>query len=349
MTYLKRIGTVVARHQGLLGLALVATFAAVFLVRGQATLLPIGGVVRHANPWWMLGAVAVELFAVWLVATKYRIIFDRLGHRVSGFFLFRLQLERAAVGTISPVGGAPSLYVFARGLQRRGVPIDDVLLATSLKGAAGIIPLITAVVVFAVIHFSSPIVLVGSSVVVGLVGALVALGLVAFRRSELPERWLGRAPKRARAIVERARGHGLRLRDLALPIGLSVLGRLAGIAVLYLCLRAVGQQPPPLTPIVASVVGSLAGRVVPIFRGLGVVEASMAGSLEHIGIPAAPALGAILLYRLASLWLPLVLGLLVQTVAANNVWSPPPGGSSPVAAAGDRGGHPRRVRALPVA
>jgi uncharacterized membrane protein YbhN (UPF0104 family) len=328
-------------------LVLISIFAAVFLLRGQTTFLRISGAVRHANPWWLLGAMAVELFAVWLVALKYQLIFDRLGHRLSGFFLFRLQLERTAVGTISPVGGAPSLYVYARGLQRRGVPIDDVLLATSLKGAAGVVPLI-AVVVFAAIHFSSSILLVGS-IVVGLAAGLVALGVAAVGRSQLPERWLGRAPKRAHAFLERARNHGFRPRDLALPIGLSVLGRLAGIAVLYLCLRAVGQQPPPMTPIVASVVSSLAGRVMPIFRGLGVVEASMVGSLEHIGIPAAPALGATLLYRLASLWLPLVLGLLVRIVAANAVWSPPSGGPPPVPAPGERSGHSRPVRALPFA
>jgi uncharacterized membrane protein YbhN (UPF0104 family) len=330
MTHFRRIGTVFGQHQGLVGLVLIATCGAVFVVRGQATLLHISGAVRSANPWWMLGAVAAEMFAVWLVAAKYRIIFDRLGHRLSGFFLFRLQLERAAVGTISPVGSAPSFYVYARGLQRRGVPIDDVLLAASLKGAAGTVPLIAAVI-FAAIYFSSPIFLVGLVIVIGLMGALI--GLIALGRSHLLEQWPGRMPKRACTFVERVRGHGLRPRDLAMPIGLSVLGRLAGIATLYLCLRAVGQEPPLLTPIVVSVVGSLAGRLAPIFHGLGVVEAAMASSLERIGIPATPALGATVLYRLTSLWLPLVLGLLVQMIAARKIWAPPSESTSAVIAA----------------
>jgi uncharacterized membrane protein YbhN (UPF0104 family) len=320
MIDLRRIGTVVGQTHGLLGLLLVVIGSAVFLVGRQATLLQVSGAVRSANPGWMLGAVAAELVAVWLVATKYRIIFDRLGHRLSGCFHVRLQLERAAIGTISPIGSAPSFYVYARGLQRRGVPIDDALLAASLSGVAGTVPLLAAVI-FAAIHFSSPPTLVRLGVGMGVLGILAGLGAIAVGHSQLRKRCFGRAPKRTHRFVARARGHELHLRDLTLPIALSLLSRLAGIATLYLCLRAVGQEPPLLTPIIVSVVGSLASHMAPIFRGLGVVEAAMAGSLVHVGIPAAPALGATLLYRLTSLWLPLILGLLVQLTAASMVWT----------------------------
>lgn len=315
MPDLRRIRTVVGRNQGLLGLVMVAIFAAVFVVRGQATLHEIGDAVRSANPWWMSGAVTAELVSFWIVATKYRIIFDRLGYRLSRIFLARLQLERTAVGAVSPIGSAPAYYVFARGLQRRGVPIDDALLAASLSGVAGSVPLVVAVL-FAAIHFSSPILFVGLVAGIGVLGALVGFGVTAFNHSRLLEQCFRRVPKRARVFFERARNHGLHLRDLTLPAAFALLGQLAGIVTLYLCLRAVGEEPSLLTPVVVSVVGGLAGRLTPIFRGLGVVEAAMAGSLAHVGIPAAPALGATLLYRFTTVWLPLVLGLLVQVSAA---------------------------------
>jgi uncharacterized protein (TIRG00374 family) len=321
MPDVKRIRAGIGRYQGLLGLAIIAIFAAVFVVRGQATLHEISGSVRSANPWWMLGAVAAEIVAFWLVATKYRFIFDRLGHRLSGIFLVRLHLERTAVAAVSPIGSAPAYYVYVRELQRRGVPIDDALLAASLSGVAGVVPLVVAVL-FAAIQFSSPIVFAGLVAGIGLVSILVGFGVTAFRHSKLSNRCFRRAPKRARDFVERTRGHGLHLRDLTLPVAFSLLGRLAGIVTLYLCLRAVGQEPSLLTPIVVSVAGAVAARLSPVFKGLGVVEVAMAGSLAHVGIPAAPALGATFLYRFTSLWLPLILGLLVQMWAAKTVWGP---------------------------
>jgi uncharacterized protein (TIRG00374 family) len=319
MPNLQRISTVAGQHQGLLGLVMVVIFAGVFVVSGQATLHQISGAVRSANPWWMLGAVTAEIVAFWLVATKYRFIFDRLGYRLSGIFLVRLHLERTAVAAISPIGSAPAYYVYVHGLRRRGVPIDDALLAASLSGVAGVVPLVVAVL-FAAIQFSSPILFVGLVAGIGVLGTLVGFGVNAFSHSKLRDRCFRRAPKRARVFVERTRGHGLHLRDLTLPVAFSLLGRLAGIVTLYLCLRAVGQEPSLLTPIVVSVAGALASRLSPIFRGLGVVEVAMAGSLAHVGIPTAPALGATFLYRFTSLWLPLILGLLVQVSAAKAVW-----------------------------
>jgi uncharacterized membrane protein YbhN (UPF0104 family) len=321
MPDLKRIRTVAGKHQGLLGLVMVAIFAAVFVVRGQATLHEISGAVRSANPWWMLGAVTAELVTFWLVATKYRIIFDRLGYRLSGIFLARLHLERTAVAAISPIGSAPAYYVYVRELRRLGVPIDDALLAASLSGVAGVVPLVMAVL-FAAIHFSSLMLFAGLVAGIGVLGALVGFGVTAFRRSKLPEHCIRRAPKRACVFVERARGHGLHIRDLTLPVAFSLLGRLAGVVTLYLCLRAVGQEPSLLTPIVVSVAGALAARLSPVFRGLGVVEVAMAGSLAQVGIPAAPALGATFLYRFTSLWLPLILGFLVQVSAARAILGP---------------------------
>jgi uncharacterized protein (TIRG00374 family) len=321
MPVLKRIWTIAGLHQGLLGLAMFVIFAAVFVVRGQATIHQVVGVARSANPWWMLGAVTAELVAFLLVATKYQFIFSRLGHRLSAIYLVRVHLERTAVAAVSPVGSAPAYYVYARRLRRRGVPVDDALLAASLSGIAGIIPLVLAVL-FAAIHFSSPMLFAGLVVGTGLLGALVALGVTSFRHSKLLERCYRRAPTRANVFIDRARDHGLQLRDLTLPVAFSLLGRLTGIITLYLCLRAVGQEPPLLAPIIVSVAGAFAARLSPIFRGLGVVEVAMASSLAQVGVPAAPALGATFLYRLTSLWLPLFIGLLVQFSAARAVWGP---------------------------
>jgi len=296
----------------------VAIATTAFIAGKHATLLQMSAEVRSANPEWMFGAVAAEFVGVWLVATKYRCIFGRLGHRLSGFFLIRLQLERAAIGTISPIGSAPAYYVYVRGLQRRGVPMNDALLAASLSGIAGIVPFVVGIL-FTALHFSSPTLFAGLLAGIGLFGAFVVFGVSAFKHSTLPEQWFRRAPKRARVFIEQAQGHGLNPRDLTLPITFALLGRLLGIVTLYLCLRAVGQETSVVTPIVVSVIGSLASRLMPIFRGLGVVEAAMAGSLVQVGIPAAPALGATLLYRLTSLWMPLILGLLVQLIAAGMV------------------------------
>jgi uncharacterized membrane protein YbhN (UPF0104 family) len=73
-------------------------------------------------------------------------------------------------------------------------------------------------------------------------------------------------------------------------------------AVLWAAFRAYGSAPPVGVIAMGYLVGSL-GAVVPVPGGLGAAEGGLIGALVVYGAPAAPAAGAVLLYRGISLGL----------------------------------------------
>ena len=286
-------------------------FATSFALHERAQLARIAGVLRGADPRWVAGAVLIELAALWLTALTYQTLLHRLGHRVAWPALARLHLQRVVVGTVTPVGGPPSLWVLVRTLQRRGVPADDALLAASLRSAVGYAAFLLLLVPTLLLHDPSGQVMIGAALAAALFcafagGLLVLLGRPGCCR---------RLPKSIRRRVERAGNHGVRPGDLVRPLGFAVVIRLAGAAMLYVSLRAVGEEPSLSTPLAAYTVGLLFLFLAPIFQGIGVVEVATAVALEQMGVPGATALGAALLCRLGELWLPLVLGLVLQALA----------------------------------
>lgn len=77
-------------------------------------------------------------------------------------------------------------------------------------------------------------------------------------------------------------------------------------AVLWAAFHAYGHTPPASVIVMGYLVGSL-GSAVPLPGGVGAVEGGLIGALVLYGAPAAPAAGAVLLYRSVSLLLPVAL------------------------------------------
>jgi uncharacterized membrane protein YbhN (UPF0104 family) len=162
---------------------------------------------------------------------------------------------------------------------------------------------------------------------------------------------LGRARGSARRSSPRSRrGSGLR----RVSSGLAVIGdgavearallsahswRLAGAvayyafdnAVLWAAFHAYGDAPALSVIVMGYLVGSL-GTLLPLPAGIGAVEGGLFGALVIYGAPAAPAAGAVLLYRGVSISLPVLLSALA--------WMPRP-------AAGPRGTPAGRVTRSP--
>jgi uncharacterized membrane protein YbhN (UPF0104 family) len=80
-------------------------------------------------------------------------------------------------------------------------------------------------------------------------------------------------------------------------------------AVLWAAFHAYGRTPAVSVIMMGYLVGSL-GAALPLPAGIGAVEGGLIGALVLYGVPAAPAAGAVLLYRGISLALPVVLGAL---------------------------------------
>ena len=116
-----------------------------------------------------------------------------------------------------------------------------------------------------------------------------------------------------RHVAHALEGLGL-VRRLAMrpfPYGLAFLGIalywVGDIACLWAALHVFFQQPPPVAQLVIGYATgyALTRRTLPL-GGAGIVDALLPLSLGWVGIALAPAVLAVLIYRLMNLWLPVI-------------------------------------------
>jgi glycosyltransferase 2 family protein len=99
--------------------------------------------------------------------------------------------------------------------------------------------------------------------------------------------------------------HPLRL---ALSAGANLLLTAAYLVAFIAALRAVGVHPAILPAAIVYLAGNAVGSAAPTPGGIGGVEAVLAAGLTPIGVPAHEAIPAVLLFRVATFWLPIPAG-----------------------------------------
>jgi uncharacterized membrane protein YbhN (UPF0104 family) len=138
-------------------------------------------------------------------------------------------------------------------------------------------------------------------------GAAIALTALAFRRKiERPSGWrasIGHALRALRLVLKLAlspRRHGLAF------VGISLYW-LGDIFCLWATLHAFYAETPPVAPLILGYATGYAvtRRALPL-GGAGVVEALLPFALGWVKISLAPALLAVVAYRLINVWLPMI-------------------------------------------
>ena len=95
---------------------------------------------------------------------------------------------------------------------------------------------------------------------------------------------------------------------LAVGIGGALLLTAAYIFCLDVSVLAFGGSVALASVAVVYLTGSAIGSAVPTPGGVGAVEAALSAGLTAAGMPGAKAIGAVLLFRLATFWLPVPIG-----------------------------------------
>jgi uncharacterized membrane protein YbhN (UPF0104 family) len=147
----------------------------------------------------------------------------------------------------------------------------------------------------------------GTDVLIGLAaiaGVIIILVAVPQTRAKLTE-----------IVWPHVRGLGPRLLDaishplrVAISAGANLLLTAAYLVAFIAALRAVGVHPAILPAAVVYLAGNAVGSAAPTPGGIGGVEAVLAAGLTAIGIPAHEAIPAVLLFRVATFWLPIPAG-----------------------------------------
>ncbi|MDL5205606.1 lysylphosphatidylglycerol synthase domain-containing protein [Streptomyces sp. ALI-76-A] len=290
------------RAYGHTALSLAVLVAAVCLARRHWPVLESGALrLAVADQGWLLfGAAATG--ATWLCAALAQQ--GAVPRRLPPGRLVAAQFAASAANHVLPAGLGAGL-VNLRFLMRCGLPAGRAVTAVAVRSTAGGI---VRVVLIAVLATACPGVLRipdGWAAGVAVLGAAgCALVLLGGRRWPRCRQALASVAADIRAV--HARPH----RAAALWGG-SLAFALLHALVLIAVAQAVALPLAPGLVALLYLGASSAAALLPTPGGLGSLDAALGLALAAAGAPAAAAASAVLGYRLLTVWIPLVPGLLV--------------------------------------
>ncbi len=282
--------------------------------------------LAHAHLGWLALALAAIGLLYLCRSFVYRVPLTLLGYTVPRAFLWEIAVIASATQQLVPSGGASAYAFLTYALHRRGVT----------AGRASLIALIDTISY----AFAAATLVIIALIDIGLTGALKARALLAFapgtvlaalavwvywrqrdragfirlvlhlqkrmarllraRWPEAPVRDFLEEYYRGKAVLARHPGAFLRM------IGLQYLAVGADASAVYLTFVAVGADPSPVVIFLAFVLSMAAGTVVSAPAGGGSFELVMSATLVQHGMDSAHAVAGTLLFRLVSLWAPVV-------------------------------------------
>lgn len=285
------------------GVCLAVLLGALYLGRRHWPALESGAErLAVADQGWLLAgaAAAVGTWAASALAQQGAVV-----RRLPGARLVAAQFAASAANHLLPAGlGAGAVNL--RFLMRCGLPPGRAAGALAAKAGTG------AAVRLALIALLAPacpglLRLPRASPVA--VTAVLAVAVLAAVLLATP--WWARCRPALAAVLTDIRAlHACPARAAALWGGSLAFAALHAL-VLIAVTRAVGLPLAPLQVALLYLAASSAAALLPTPGGLGSLDAALALALTAAGTPGAAAASAVLGYRLLTVWLPLLPGLLV--------------------------------------
>jgi len=289
---------------------LIVAFMALSRAVGDVDFAALGDQIGDAL-WWfvVVGAVVAQLPRLAQAVATLGASPTRLPLRP----VYALQLALSYIGLAVPTSAA-RIGVSIRFFQRHGLPPGSALAVGALDGVAGFIVqmmLLLGILVMTPaslqldLDTAAPVDLTRLLVVIvaiGLLAGLVMLAVPTWRRTTLG--WV-------RQLAGEAVGA---IRGLRSPRRLGMLfgGNLASDVLFALALGAFSASlgyPVGITELIfINISVSLLAGLLPIPGGIGVVEGGLTFGLVHAGVPEDAALAAVLMYRLATFYVPPIWG-----------------------------------------
>lgn len=307
----------------LLGLMLVVGVAARTIDLGE-----LWRILRGANPWWLLATLGFKLAMPLGTAALYARVLRLLGHRVRATSLWLTAQVAIFITMAFPAGPLAVSAFLLRAFRGRGVPEGTTTLAVAIDA------LTYQTALFGLVAFGLGYLFTHRELSVRQIGevGILALGVVLAgmylwglqrdradltRRLVAAQQWLGRLlrrpwrPERIELFLDELyRGKALVARRPHVFARLLVIqaGVLAlDVLTLYGAFRALGNDPHLSIVILSYSLASVFAAAAPLPGGGGSFEATVVLCASRLGVPAEVALGATLIYRVLTFWLPALL------------------------------------------
>ncbi|MEU6405092.1 lysylphosphatidylglycerol synthase domain-containing protein [Streptomyces sp. NPDC046985] len=285
---------------------LVVLLCAGYLGRRHWPVIESGaGRLAAADRGWLLAGAAAAV-ATWACSALAQQ--GAVTERLPGGRLVAAQFAASAANHVLPAGlGAGAVNL--RFLMRRGLPAGRSASALAVKAAAGGL---TRAVLIAVLAATCPGVLrvpriPAGAVTAALAAAVLCAAVLAAARGPLRSR----CRTATAAVLTDVRAVHARPHRAAALWGGSLAFAAAHSLVVIAVAQAVGLSLSPVRVALLYLAASSAAALLPTPGNLGSLEAALGVALTAAGAPAATAASAVLGYRLLTVWLPLVPGLLV--------------------------------------
>ncbi|MFC0033028.1 flippase-like domain-containing protein [Micromonospora chaiyaphumensis] len=263
--------------------------------------------VRHADPVAVTGALLAAAATYPLSALALRLAVATpvpLGRTVA------VQVAAAFVNRLAPgaLGGAA---LSLRYLHRQGLTVPAAATAVAVSRVAGVLGVALLLPVLLPFARGTRRHLVDAVAGRGLAVLLTVLAvLLAVAVALAVPRWRSRLRAARHQVADALRALARSGRVVSL-LTVSVALTLAYAAALWLALLAVGLPAAPalLAPVVlVCVLGEGLATAAPTPGGLGATEAALVSGLLLYGVRTETAVAGVLVYRLATFWLPVLPG-----------------------------------------
>lgn len=308
----------------------MAVAAAVLVWWNRAEVAALAHGLRSADPAWL--ALGAAFLVVWWAAwaalhAGSRDVVGLDGWSATGR-LVPVTMAAIAMNLAVKSGGLAGVGVFLADGRRRGSPPGRVgagyLVATVATEVGFALTLAVAVVTMAA-HGSLTGMETAAVAVFGAVLAARAAIVVLALRDErtlrrwwtAPARWWDRLRRRPPRQHSTAAVADLRTAVTALVrrplrtvpvLAVAFAVDVAGAAMLWTSVAAVGGGHRPMAALVAYAMSALLGIVGPLPGGIGFVEIGAVAVLVSYGVPFAAAGAAVIVFRAWEFWLPLLVG-----------------------------------------
>ena len=283
----------------------VGAAVAAYFILTQLTQLDLATVIRQADWRWM---VALVVFSAATFAGASIALAGASPLHLRFIRTYMTQLAVAFSGLVAPAA-VGNIALNTRYLQTSGLKPTLAGASVGVAQVAQFCSYFVLLVISGVLAGTGPSVSFSPSpVLVAAILAVVilALGLLAVPkiRMLLTERVMPQVRSALPQVLETFQ-HPRRLAQL---LGGALLLDASFVAALVCATRAFGAEPAIASVAVVYFAGAIVGSAVPTPGGLGGIEAAMSFGLTAIGVDSAVAVPAVILYRLATYWLPIPFG-----------------------------------------
>ncbi|MES2042706.1 MAG: lysylphosphatidylglycerol synthase transmembrane domain-containing protein [Pseudomonadota bacterium] len=300
--------------------AVIAIAALVYALRHVADIRAVSAMIRRAHPLWFGVALALQASTYCWLALGWSAVLRRAKSPQPVRRLIPIAVTKLFADQVVPSAGMGGNVVLVDRLMAIGVPRGAAvaaLLVSMIGFYAAYAVLALAMLLVLWLHDHATPLLAGLTTALLLVAlAIPALALWLRQRGAdpLPPRLERIAAVRTLldAMSEAPRFLVADRRLIAGVTAWNALIFLTDAATLVMCHWAIGAAPSYGTAFVAFMAASIVVTLGPIPLGLGTFEATSVAMLHMLGVPVATALGATLLLRSLTLWLPLIPGLVLM-------------------------------------